>query len=193
MAAPRRAEPDAGTFERQVAALFHERFPSLFRYLDRLTGDPDLAADLAQEAFVRLYTRGNLPDDPRAWLGAVATNLYRDAWRRDKRRTEIAVTHVEEVGPVSGALNPDEALEERDTRREVRRILERLSPRDRQLLLLRHEGYSYRELAQAVGVAESGVGTLLLRATRAFRAAYEAYQREIGGPGDHQRGAHAGA
>ncbi|MFI5249546.1 MAG: RNA polymerase sigma factor, partial [Gemmatimonadales bacterium] len=61
-----------------VAALFHARYQSLFRYLDRLTGDPDLAKDLAQETFVRLYRRGTMPEDPRAWLTTVATNLFRD-------------------------------------------------------------------------------------------------------------------
>jgi DNA-directed RNA polymerase specialized sigma24 family protein len=38
------------------------------------------------------------------------------------------------------------------------------------MLLLRHEGFSYREIATALGVAESGVGTMLIRATEAFRA-----------------------
>jgi DNA-directed RNA polymerase specialized sigma24 family protein len=39
------------------------------------------------------------------------------------------------------------------------------------MLLLRHEGYSYREIAQVAGVSETSVGTLLIRATAAFHAA----------------------
>jgi DNA-directed RNA polymerase specialized sigma24 family protein len=49
--------------------------------------------------------------------------------------------------------------------------LEELSPRDRTLLLLRHEGYSYRELALALRIRESSVGTLLARARARFRDA----------------------
>ena len=41
------------------------------------------------------------------------------------------------------------------------------------MLLLRHEGYSYREIAQALALTESGIGTMLVRAGEAFRAAYE--------------------
>jgi DNA-directed RNA polymerase specialized sigma24 family protein len=54
----------------------------------------------------------------------------------------------------------------------VREALDGLTLRDRQMLLLRHEGYSYREIAQALGVPETGVGTMLVRATAAFRAAF---------------------
>jgi len=54
----------------------------------------------------------------------------------------------------------------------VRSALERLTLRERQILLLRHEGYRYREIAAALEVAPSGVGTMLARATAAFRKAY---------------------
>ncbi|MBK8233563.1 MAG: hypothetical protein IPK72_24040 [Candidatus Eisenbacteria bacterium] len=55
----------------------------------------------------------------------------------------------------------------------MRRAIETLSEREQSLLLLRTEGYSYRELALALDLEESSVGTLLARAKRAFRAAYE--------------------
>ena len=55
----------------------------------------------------------------------------------------------------------------------VRAAIDRLTERDRQMLLLRAEGYAYRELAAAMDLNESSVGTLLARAKRAFREAYE--------------------
>jgi RNA polymerase sigma-70 factor (ECF subfamily) len=60
-----------------------------------------------------------------------------------------------------------------DEAERVRATIERLGERDRQLLLLRAEGYGYRELAAALGLNEASVGTLLARAKRAFREAYE--------------------
>lgn len=68
-------------FDDVVTRLFHQQFRPLFRYLDRLCGDADLAADLAQEAFVRLYERGMVPEEPAGWLVTVATNLFRDSQR----------------------------------------------------------------------------------------------------------------
>jgi RNA polymerase sigma factor (sigma-70 family) len=55
----------------------------------------------------------------------------------------------------------------------VRAALRELSPRDQEMLLLRAEGYSYREIASALGLNEPSVGTLLARAKRAFRQAYK--------------------
>ena len=51
------------SFHDRFVGLFQAHFHRLYRYLDRLSGEPELAADLAQEAFVRLYRRGSLPED----------------------------------------------------------------------------------------------------------------------------------
>lgn len=160
------------TFEIAFRRLFDEQFASLFRYLDRLSGDPDLAADLAQEAFVRLYRRGEVPDDARAWLGTVASNLFRDERRRSRRRLRLLDAQPAELTVGAPSPSADAAVIERERRESVRQALDSLSLRDRQMLLLRHEGYSYREIAQALGVTETGVGTMLIRAAAAFRAAF---------------------
>ncbi|MDQ2890005.1 MAG: sigma-70 family RNA polymerase sigma factor [Gemmatimonadota bacterium] len=162
----------AASFEDAVTALFNRQFGVLFRYINRLGGDPDLASDLAQEAFVKLYERGAMPDAPRAWLAAVATNLLRDAQRTAHRREDLVVRDGSWTVVESPEALPDAVVASEETRAKVRSVLATLTPRDQQLLLLRHEGYSYRDLATAVGVAEASVGTLLLRATRAFRDAY---------------------
>lgn len=161
------------SFDAAFSQLFEQRFAPLFRYLMRLTDDRELASDLAQEAFVRLYRRGTLPDSPGAWLVTVAHNLLRDL-RRSARRQLLLLSARQERGfdreRASGAEGQVLADERRD---QVRAALERLSPRDRQALLLRHSGYSYREIAAACEVAESGVGTMLIRASQAFRRAYQ--------------------
>ena len=59
----------------------------------------------------------------------------------------------------------------------MRRVLAQLPERQTQLLLMRQMGFSYHECAQACNVAPGSVGTLLARATKAFKQAYE---KEIG-------------
>jgi RNA polymerase sigma factor (sigma-70 family) len=159
-------------FDAAFQRLFDAQFPSLFRYLDRLSGDRELASDLAQEAFVRLYLRGALPDDVRAWLGTVAANLFRDERRRESRRRELLAMQPPGTTLGTPPAAADGAMIADEQRAAVRAALDALSERDRRMLLLRHEGYSYRELAQALGMAEASVGTTLVRATSAFRAAY---------------------
>jgi RNA polymerase sigma-70 factor (ECF subfamily) len=168
-------------FDVAFARLFERRFGRMFSYLDRLTGDAELAADLAQEAFVRLYERGSLPDLPEAWLVTVAHNLLRDQRRRTRRRAGILGSRLGFAAAEPSA--PDDAADRlvaEERRDQVRRALTGLGERDRRLLLLRHSGHSYREIAAALGVAETGIGTMLARATEAFRRAY----REIRGASD---------
>lgn len=159
-------------FERAFREVFEERFSSVFRYLNRMSGDPALAADIAQEVFVRLYERGNLPEDPRAWLITVANNLFRDEYRRSIRQRNLLEAKRGRLYDPDSPLDPQESMERRERRQRVRMALETLPMRDQQALLLRHEGYTYREIADVLDYGETGVGKLILRAAAAFRKAY---------------------
>jgi RNA polymerase sigma factor (sigma-70 family) len=162
-------------FHDRFVELYEMHFPRVLRVLDRLSGDPGgtLAADIAQDAFVRLYRRGAEPDEPGAWLITVALNLLRNSKSTEARRHRLmsVVRGEATVGDPSRA--PDEAIESAEARSRVRAALARLPERERQLLLLRSEGYRYQEMAAALGLNVASVGVLLARAKRAFRAAYE--------------------
>jgi RNA polymerase sigma factor (sigma-70 family) len=156
-----------------VVELFEAHFHRLVRYLDRLSGDPELASDLAQEAFIKLHRRGALPDHPEAWLITVAMNLFRNAQSTSARRRRLLTAVRAEATLGDPSPTPAQVVEAADERDRVRAAIDRLGERERQLLLLRAEGYGYRELAVALDLHEASVGTLLARAKRAFREAYE--------------------
>jgi len=160
------------SFRARCEALFEAHYRRVFRVVQRHCGEPDLAADVVQGAFVRLYRRGSLPDHPEAWLISVAMNLLRNEKSTHSRRLRL-------LAPLSAPDPPElppsleRAREMNATRGRVRAALERLDERDRLLLTLRAEGYRYRDLAAALGLNEASIGTLLARARRAFLAAYE--------------------
>lgn len=159
-------------FDARFAELFDEHYQRLYRYLDRLSGEPELAADLAQEAFVRLYRRGEVPDTPGAWLVSVALNLFRnEKTARSRRRRLLTVTRGEGAHS-DPPPSPEDSAVAGDARTRVRTAIDRLPERDRRLLLLRAEGYSYRDIALALELNESSVGTLLARARTAFRTSF---------------------
>jgi RNA polymerase sigma-70 factor (ECF subfamily) len=160
-------------FHESFVALFDAHFQRLYRYLDRVSGDPELAADLAQEAFVKLHRRGSLPDLPEAWLITVAMNLFRNARSSRTRRRRLLTVSRGEGAHSDPPPSPEEATVAADARRQVRLAVDRLPDRERDILLLRAEGYSYREIATALDLNEASVGTLLARAVRAFRENYE--------------------
>ena len=155
----------------KTRALFESEFPTLFRYCLRLTGEPDVAEDAAQEAFVRLV-RDDVKGSPaalRAWLFQVAANVIRDRYRvRENRRRLL------EIHPATPemALDPHETVERREEVARVRAILDALPERDRTLLLMREEGFAYAEIAAQIGVAPTSIGTLLARAQSRFAEAF---------------------
>lgn len=150
-------------------ALFHRLYPSLFRYLHRLMGDADAADDIAQESFVRLLRQKIPEDEVRPWLFTVAMNLVRDRARKAERRQRLLVS-----APTLVTVEPpaDARVEQAERIAQVRAVLARIPPRDRQLLLMREEGFKYDEIARVVGVAPASVGTLIARALKRFTEAY---------------------
>lgn len=141
------------------------------RHLVYLTGDRPLAEDLSQEAFSKLYQQARISDirTPKSWLLTVASNLAYNHFRSESRRSarELALTppaHSPSHGEVDDVID-------------VRRALGELDPRDRMVLMLRHSGLSYAEVAEAVGVSATSVGTILSRAQMRFRSVYEGKRR----------------
>lgn len=160
-------------FEDRFRSLFQTEFPRLFRYLDRLSGEPDLAADLAQEAFVRLHRRGEMPERPGIWLITVALNLFRNVRSTNARRRRLLTIARAESVLADPPPTPAQASDTAEDYSRVRVAMNQLPEREQRMLLLRAEGYSYRDIAAALDLNETSVGTLLARAKRAFRGAYE--------------------
>lgn len=150
-------------------AIFEQHYPSLVRFLHRLTDDRAAAEDAAQDAFVRLLREEPAPERPRAWLFTVGRNAVRDSARIKARRAELLEESYE---PPPSPPDPERVYDRRAGAANVRRALARVPDRDREMLLLRAEGFRYREIADVCGVAPGSVGTLLARALERFRAAY---------------------
>ncbi len=160
-------------FEARFRLVFEAEFPRLFRYLDRVSGDPDLAADLAQEAFIRLHRRGEMPDRPELWLITVALNLFRNVKSTSTRRRRLLTNARAESTLADPPPTPAQVNDAAESYGRVRAAMSRLPEREQRMLLLRAEGYSYRDIATTLDLNEASVGTLLARAKQAFRGAYE--------------------
>ncbi len=147
--------------------IFEEHYPGLLRYCRRLTGDADAAEDVAQESMVRLFDRqvSGTSGGLRAWLYKTATHLVRDRYRVDTNRKRLLEEHPVAPPPPE---QPDRRAERMEARALARQALDDLAPRDREILLMRYSGFSYKEIAEAIGVASTSIGTLLARAEQRF-------------------------
>ncbi len=154
------------TPQRRVLDLYREHGRHLYGYALGLVGEPADAEDAVQDAFLRLdrhLCAGGDDSNLRAWLYRVITNLCRDVLR-SRRRVAVA--------PPGDRAARGDAL----TALALRRVLERLAPRDRELVLMRGRGLSYAEMAAAAGIRPASVGKTLARALERF---VEAYRREV--------------
>jgi len=149
-----------------VGGLFREHHAGLHRYLVRLTDDEATAKDAVQFAFTRMLERPPTDANPRAWLYRVATNVVREWGRSEGRRRELV--HGAGYVPALGDAPPDalRRIDDMEARERLRTILDDLDERDRTLLLMREDGFTHREMAEAVGTTVSSVGTLLARALK---------------------------
>ncbi len=134
------------------------------------------ARDLAQEAFLRVWSSGHRwrPEARfSTWLFTIVTNLCRNQIRTVKRRPVLVTLENQEsegfvAEPQSHAASDPHALyEASEMAHRIHDALARLPENQRAALLLKRvEGLSYREIANILKVSESAVESLLVRARR---------------------------
>jgi RNA polymerase sigma-70 factor (ECF subfamily) len=178
----------ANQVEKQTAELqqsfevtFLEHWPHVYAFLVRLVGDPAEAEDLALETFLRLYKRPPADSQPLnmgGWLHRVASNLGLNAIRSWKRRQRYELETGKSVLQEHPADNPAELFTAEEEHQLVRQILAEMNPRQSQLLILRHSGMAYREIAQTLGLSAASLGPLLLRAETEFERRYRNANQE---------------
>jgi RNA polymerase sigma-70 factor (ECF subfamily) len=171
----------------------HSAFEILVRrYENRLMGvllrfvrDRELARDLAQETFLRVYERLDQFDPSRRfgpWLFRIGVNLALDFLRKRRRRIWpllFSDSRVEK-GPDPAVADPRESL---DLEQEVRRVLEAIPEKYRTVLILRDlENFSTSEIAAILHRKEATIRWRLAEARMRFQ---EAWQRRQSGEAAH--------
>jgi RNA polymerase sigma-70 factor (ECF subfamily) len=148
-------------------AFYDRTARSLWAYLSRMTGDPQLSDDLLQETYYRfLRTRGGWESEShrRAYLFRIATNLVRDGRRRARTRPTVALQDPDAIGL---AFPASDHAENTARRADLGRAMSRLRPRERALLWLAYaQGHAHTEIAETLGVKTASVKLLLFRARR---------------------------
>jgi RNA polymerase sigma-70 factor, ECF subfamily len=149
---------------------FYERTSRpLWSYLSRITGNPQQADDLLQEAYYRFYRAAAEYESEahrRNSLFQIGTNLVRDAARRSSRHHDVPLEEDESstLTPKSEAPAPDQQAA---IRTDLSRAMGKLEPVQREMLWLAYaQGASHEEIAGILGLRAVSIKTLLLRARR---------------------------
>jgi len=155
------------TREEGFRELYAAEYGGLAGYCTSLTGDVQLARDITQEAFARLFARWVGVREPKAYVYYVATNLARRHWRRSTREREIYT----EIGhrPVEETAVHDPWL---------RDLVERLPERLREAVLLHY--YADLPVTEVAVLTKRPVGTV----KRRLHEARQLLAAELGGTRD---------
>jgi RNA polymerase sigma factor (sigma-70 family) len=142
-----------------------------------LLGDLTAAEDVVQEAFLRLHNTGlSTVDNPSAWLSKVTSNLCYNYMRGEanRRRREEKVSLLPNYSSDNLAVpSAEETVLDMVEVQLIRKALQQLQPRDRMVLLMKFSGYKYDDIAIAVDINKTSVGTILARARERFKQEYQ--------------------
>lgn len=147
--------------------LYLDEAPALVRFFRRKIGSQDEAEDLAHEALVRFLrvSPATRIQTPQAYLRRIATNLLRDrAERASTRLSELTVPFAESFEEPT-PYDQHRELVGRQELEHFDEVLHQLKPRTLEIFLLsRVDGYTYKEIASALGMTVFGVKWHMLKA-----------------------------
>jgi len=160
-----------GSVGAQTAGAYERHAAEVNGYLVRTVRDVEAAADILADTFTRLLIeerRGRWPDNPRAWLYRVATNLAMSRGR-----------HLQVVARVDRAVysstqdhmaaSPDVEVLRRERQTDLDRALATLGPDARAALLLASQGFDGATIALTIGRTETATRTLMFRSRARMR------------------------
>ncbi len=145
--------------------IFRQHYPYVVAVARRVLRSESDAEDVAQEVFVSFARSTVSADEARAWLTVAATHTALNVLRSQRRRlAREGVLSDSQEGPDAAA----EAISLAEQQR-VRDALAQLPRKQAVVLVLRHSGLSYAEIAESTQLSASSVGTTLRRAEAALR------------------------
>lgn len=164
------AAGDTQAFE----TLFHRYHPAVFTIIARITRSEELAEDLCQDCFLKVWLQRNaLPgsDNFSGWLHTVAANLTYDALRKRKADTLRNRVYTEKEQQPGGFTSTETLLLEKEYTALVQMALDTLPDKQKQVfILIKQQGLSREEAAAQLGVAPETVKSNLQAATQKLRA-----------------------
>lgn len=177
-------DDNASAFE-ELMLRYQNRLVAL---LAHMVGHPDMAEDLAQDVFLRVY-RARKQYVPGAkfstWLYTIAGNVASNALRTLARRREVhlaprssdtSANPLENAALAASGLMPTRQLDKAELREAVQHAIEALNERQRMAVLLaKFEHLSYAEIAEIMGMSPEAIKSLMSRARSKLRDVMQPY------------------
>lgn len=158
--------------DQELYAVLVRRYQeALYWHAVGMVSDPDAAADLVQDSFIKAFLKLNRCNDParfRSWIFRIVSNRCKDHLKDWKQQM---VSLAEDTAFVAERYGPEAELARIEVQGAVERALAMLPEAQREAFLLKHlEGLSYEEMAEMLGAS---VSALKMRVSRAREILHE--------------------
>ena len=174
-------------FERDALQYMNQLYSAALRY----TKDPHDAQDLVQDTYAKAYTSFHQFEpgtNLKAWLYRVLTTTFINNYRKDQRRPQRSDSELEDWQLADAASHTsdqgkstEDVVLENLPDSDIKRALAEIPEEFRMAVYLADvEGFSYKEIAEIVGVPTGTVMSRLHRGRKQLRERLEGYARELG-------------
>ncbi len=151
--------------------LYKEHFPRVYRTAFFVTGDHQMAEDVAQEAFLKAFANLHKLQERQkfgSWISVIASNHAVDLLRKNKK--VFFTDNMETYGGEAHTDNPTECWDKKETSQEVRDALARLEPEEREIIVLKYfNELSIKEIASLIKAPSGTIKSRLFRARDKIR------------------------
>jgi RNA polymerase sigma-70 factor, ECF subfamily len=160
------------SLRRKILEQYDREHISLLRYVAFLGIDPESCRDVVQDSFLKLHEHllaGGDRSNLRAWLYRVAHNTARNKQTAAHSKTSSMDELAGIAEPKVTGASPEDSVLEAERWMALRRAMEGLSPVRKQCLVLRAQGFKYREIADVLQLSVSTVGEHIQRGLEQLR------------------------
>ncbi|WP_458408266.1 RNA polymerase sigma factor [Anaerotignum sp.] len=151
-------------------SLYREYYQKVYAFLYRLCADRDLAEDLTQETFLQAYKsfhkfRGEC--EVFTWLASIGKHTYFKYLKKKKLHLDSANLDLVAQSYISGDVSPEEYVNKKDVENAVRKIVENIPKKYRDVVLLRiYAELPFSQIAQILKISESSAKVIYFRAKK---------------------------
>jgi len=156
--------------QEEFKILFDKHFDSIRNYIYYRSGDEELATDIAQESFMKVWEK-NLPYEEKpnkSLLYKIASDIFISKYRRDK----VAQKYLAKLEPSVDKNSPEEQMQYEELKNKYELALSCLSEKQRTVFLMsRNEGLKYQEIADRLELSVKAVEKRMTHALSYLRNA----------------------
>ncbi len=156
--------------------IFRQFYPPLVRFCIRFVADADLAAEIVQDLFVKVWSNREKLSFNTSFESYMLTSVRNSAITYINKERSHAEAHLRVYTEESDTVDPSETLQSNNLEESYRQVLKKMPEKRREVFLAsRFEGLKYSEIAEKLGISQKTVEAQMSAAIKQLREGLKEY------------------